>query len=922
MEKELSKFEKLLRKLDNYVNSIINLERYLKYINVERYTGYIVSYPKTILFSIALITFLLSLGLPKLELDNSVDVIMPKDDAEYLYYKKIEEIYGNIGKFVLIDVTNDKGIWNKKFFIEMDKLVSDIEEYKDFNEERENNRLERFNKLLTIDEIRYEDILNRFKDDSTFQRVISRKKNKIFRDRAVLSKNNIKALAKEITDTSRIKKNRRIKNILSPLTFQDIRGEDDSLVAHDLVKKDNTGKRILPDTPKEYEKLKNDLLKNPFLNKYLYVQNPETGAITDFGIVILTDTESNLEEMGREFIEITDNYQDIKVIPNGGPIINNYMNDNIRNDFEVLLPPMFIIMIFVYFFNFRSIRGVVIPITVLVIADIWLLGLMGHLGYKLTMMGVALPSLLMAIGSSYSIHLLNQYYVDFDLIKEKGKKKGIGISVSHISITISLAGFTTFVGFLTLTTSQVTAIKEWAIFSGIGAMITVILTAVMIPAIFMLLPHKMPRMLTNRDKTIKITLVDKVITRLTKVSTNYSKPFLAFIIITLILSIIGITKIEVETAPYKFFSEDSPILKNVEEVGDKFGGISGFNILINSGEVNGVLKSGFLKKVEKLREWLSSDENKRLNIGNTNTFSDFIKKMHMAMNGDDLKYYRIPDTDADILDYMELNMAEDSNSDGRVDDFEPYIDVDFQTIQVLARLYGKEGNNQAMGTKLMDRIENDINIYLKKEFPEYKTKITGEPVILSRLSDYIVTGQVLSLLLCLTIVSLIVILLFKNYYAGLVALIPMGFAIITNFGIMGWFGIDLDMGTAMIASIAIGIGVDDTIHFLNTFRFYRDKGYGIDEIIENVLKRSGKAIIYTSFALVFGFSVLVLSNFVPNRYFGLLVALSMINTTLGALIILPSTIKATGINLRESESESVIWKYFYIGKIFGLVDED
>jgi predicted RND superfamily exporter protein len=140
---------------------------------------------------------------------------------------------------------------------------------------------------------------------------------------------------------------------------------------------------------------------------------------------------------------------------------------------------------------------------------------------------------------------------------------------------------------------------------------------------------------------------------------------------------------------------------------------------------------------------------------------------------------------------------------------------------------------------------------------------------------------------------------------------------------MGWLGIKLDLATSIIAAITIGIGVDDTIHFLNTFRHNSEKGYSIDENIARTLAVSGKAIIFTSIALIFGFSVLVTSSFIPVILFGILMATTMIATTIGALLILPAAIKITGIELvRRKGSETWIGRYFDIGRLFGLEEEN
>ncbi len=922
VDKFIKKIEKFFVKIEDFVNKYINIDEYMKkYISIEKYIGVVIKYPKTVLAIIAVISVIMFSGLLKIDVDNSLEVMMPKDDEEYIFYKKVQEIYGNVGKFILIDVSSEIGLWNEKTFKDVDNLVTDIEEYKDYNEGLESSRLERFAKFLDGKEILFNDLLGELDNDPNFQRTIKRRKKIILGDRTILNKEDIGRLEKELLRVKEIKKKRRVDSIVSAFTVQNITGEDDSLVTSDLIGKDSEGKRVLPKTKKEFDKLKDDMKKNPFFEKGIYAKDPKSGEISDFGIIVRVDTGKNQDIIAREIWDITESYDDLEIISNGLPILNLQMNQYIYKDLKSFLFPMFIVIIVVFFLNFKSVRGVVLPLVILTLSDIWVIGLMGHLGYKITMVGVGLPSLMLAIGSSYSIHVLNQYYIDFDLITRAGKQKGLAMSMSHITITVALAGFTTFTGFITLTTSQVLAIREWAMFCGIGIIICVVLTLSIIPTVFMLLPHKMPRIMLKEDNTVKTTIIDRIVAILSRVSIRHHKALLAIIVVVIILSIIGITRINVETSAFKFFKKDSYIRTSIRAVSDKFGGAVGMDILIDSGEVDGILKPEFLKRVEVFRKWLESDENRRLNIGRTDTFSDFIKIMHMSMNDGDIAYFKIPDTQGDILDYLELYAGEDSDSDGRIDDFQPYVDPQFKTLHLQARFCDREGRGEMIGMKDTKKILVEVNDYLKREFANNSPRITGEPVVLLRLSDYVISSQILTLFLCLIVVGIIIILLFKNYYAGMVALIPMSVAVTINFGLMGWFGIDLDMATAMIAAISIGIGVDDTVHFLNTFRHFRDRGYDVDQTIEKTLAISGKAILYTSVALVLGFSVLMLSSFKPNMYFGILVAINMIATTIGALVVLPSTIKATGVSLEEIESESIFWKYLYIGRIFKIDDE-
>jgi uncharacterized membrane protein YdfJ with MMPL/SSD domain len=316
-----------------------------------------------------------------------------------------------------------------------------------------------------------------------------------------------------------------------------------------------------------------------------------------------------------------------------------------------------------------------------------------------------------------------------------------------------------------------------------------------------------------------------------------------------------------------------------------------------------VKSADFLKSVEAFRNWTLAPDNRDLCIGRTDAFPDFIKTMHMAMNNDDPDFFRIPDTDMEILDYLEIYADEDANSDGRVDRFEPYVDPEFRTLNVMTRL-GKSGDG-LLGTAGLKHISRRISEHLAASLPaEYSFKITGYPLMLIKSVDYIVNGQVQSLFLTLLVIGVVVLILLRDWRAAFLSMIPMSVAVVINFGIMGWFGIHMDVATSIIAAITIGIGVDDTIHFLNTFRHCRMQGLTVDQAIEKTLRVAGKAIIFTSLALIFGFSVLELSTFKPLMLFGLLMAVTMVATTVGALLILPSAIKLTKIRLVKTREES------------------
>jgi predicted RND superfamily exporter protein len=883
---------------------------------MNRYIAFVLRRPVFILVFLVLATIVLVPGMSRLEFDNSVESFMPKNDREYIYYNEVKEIYGDNGRFVIMTVS-DKDLWSYEALKKFDDLITDLEEYKEFNEDRETIRLKQFDSIASKGTVTYSDLIGHFREDPVFQRLLKRKINTIFSEKDVLNRGDLKKLRVGIEYSNSFKRLEVIDTILSPLTAEDITGENDILETYDLIETDENGKRIIPKSEKEIAEFRRKLERNPAFDKGIFSRDPQSGEIADFGTIIKFINLEDQDPVVRELLELIESGRDLEIVATGVAVVNKWMNDYMHDDLFKNVPLVLLVVIIVFYFNFRSVRGIVLPFITLGMAELWILGLMGYLGIKITGVGVSLPPLMIAVGSSYAIHILNQYYAEFDMITEKGKRTGLQSSMSHISLTVLLAGLTTFIAFMTLATSEVSAIREWGMFSAIGVMFAVFISSSLIPAWLSLLPHKMPSILLHKDRTVKKTMVDRIIAATTNGSIIHYKTVLVIVSIIVVVSIIGLLRINVETAFLTYFKESDPIRVNTRVIGDKLGGGWGFNILIDTGEVDGVKKPEFLNMIEDFRVWLEAEDNPDLNIGRTDSFSDFIKTMHMAMNNDDMTFYRIPESRSDIVDYLEIYSGDDDDSDGRFDEFESFVDEDFQTFNLLARLSKKEKNE--VSTTKIKHIFSKISDYLDKNLPtQYAFSLTGFPMMDVKLVYYVVKGQMQSLFLSLIVVGIIVILLFNHIKAGPLALIPISTAVIVNFGIMGWSGIKLDMATSVIAALTIGIGVDDTIHFLNTFRHNRARGLSVDETIARTLAVSGKAILFTSLALIFGFSVLLTSHFIPIILFGILTATTMINTTIGALLILPSVIKATDINLTKSERKSRLGKYLDIDRLLGL----
>ena len=881
---------------------------------MNRYLDFILDRPFWVIGAIALITCIFAFGLTKLQFESSLDSILPKQDKEYALNEEIKEIFGNNGKFIVMCITSDN-VFNYSFLKTLDDLHEDLEEYRMLNKEKEEARKEKLGQFLSDESIPRKNLIAAFDDDPVFQRFLKRKCSILFDDKTTLVRSDIEDLQQELENTIALKKEEIIDIVVSPLTIQDIKGEDNALVVFDVFEKDDYNKRIIPKSEDELKAFETRLTNNPAYSGGIYARDKVTGKITDFGVMIRLQDSFVYDPIVNEVKEIVGGYSNLNIMIQGIPVLYREVNEYMKNDLIRFIPLVFLVVIMIFFLNFRTFRGVFLPFVTLLLADIWILGLMGHLGFKLTIIGIALPPLMIAVGSSYAIHVLNQYYIDLSEITRLGKREGLKVSMSHISTTVALAGMTTFVGFIMLITNQVSSIREWGVFSAIGVLFAVIIAISLIPAALVLLPHKDKTVEKKTAKANRKGLVDYIIAVFTSMTIGHPKKVIASTLVIMILAIAGLYQIVVETSVHAYFKEGDQILTSSRIIGEKFGGAFGLNIIFDSGKEDGVKDPKFLNAVEGFRSWLVADENIDLNVGRTDAFGDFVKTFNLAMNNNDKDYYKIPPETINVESYIDLFSGDDEDDDGRIDAFESYVDGDYRKANVFARVWEKQG--ELLSSADMDNLIVRVDQHLRDNFPsEYTYQISGVPKVIVRLSRYVVNGQIMSLTFSLIVVFLIVLFLFRNWSAGFVSLIPIGVAVLFNFGVMGWLGIKLDIATAIIASITIGIGIDDTIHFLNTFRYFKSKGFSIDDTIEKTIAISGKAIIYTSLALIFGFLVLIISNFKPILLFGELVAITMIATTIGALVVLPATIKATGVTLEESEEKTGLWKYINFKKVF------
>jgi hydrophobe/amphiphile efflux-3 (HAE3) family protein len=556
-----------------------------------------------------------------------------------------------------------------------------------------------------------------------------------------------------------------------------------------------------------------------------------------------------------------------EIFISGLPYMRSGISTDMRKDMKTFMPYGIFLMIILLSFSFRSWLGVFLPFLVVVISIIWTFGFMSILGFTLPFIGVIIPVLLIAIANDYGIHIIAHYYEYTREGEHQTKSKIITRTMKSLSSPIFIAGLTTVVGFLSLMGHILPKVQEIGAFASFGIGIAFIMSILLIPAVLSLV--RSPLIL---EKDNSLAKMNQFLHAWAAFFISFKKPFLFITAILLIIVSLGIGKIVVDTNPDHYYREESPIRINSAAITDMFGGASQMSVIIE-GDIK---DPEVLNKIEKLSNHLV----KQPLVSQTNSIVDLIKKMHSAFHGGDPAFEVIPDDRFLIAQYLFLYSITGDESD--FDQFLDDIDEP-ENAHLVVRLTN-------VRTAVINSIMDDARDYIRANFRDTPMKITGPAAMIGELAGMVVMGQIRSLMISIFIIFLVMAYVFRSWAGGFFAIIPLSTAILFVFGLMGYFEIELNMATAMLSSILIGVGIDYTVHFLWHLRGHIREGLELDDAIFLTMRISGKGIVFNAMSVIIGFSVLTVSAFLPVYFFGFLITLSISMCLFGALAMLPALI--------------------------------
>jgi len=645
---------------------------------------------------------------------------------------------------------------------------------------------------------------------------------------------------------------RGVERSLSLFNGKNILSEKGSMIVSPAVES-------VPQTIEQREKLRESLQENDLVYKILVSEDFTLTAI----IVTLAEGIQDETILGQI-------HQMIKEIPGeetihigGLPVIRKTIHDQVAFDFIVLMPVALILMLAVLFIAFRQLRGVLLPFGVVLLSIVFSMGLLPLFGWEIAIITILLPVMLIAIANNYGIHLIARYQ-ELNTATNTMTKEGLAIQV-HTGLVkpILLTGLTTIAGILGLLSHVIIPAKQLGILAALGIGYALLLSLFFIPAVLSFLPKGKPVFRMSRYRRRKL---DSILWRLGSGVARYPRRIFVFSIIVFIGFTIGILFVEIDSNQENFFRKEHPVKISSNIINAHFGGSQNLSVLFS-----GDLKDPrILKRMDQYEKKLKGFPG----IGNTVSIAQVVRKISQAMNdsGDTL-YNTIPGTRNGVAQYLELYTL-----NGDPEDLEQLIDFEYENAQLVIRV--NDGN-----TSTVKEIVHEVEGLVQED--SAAVLIGGSSLAVAELADLVIRGQFVSLFVALIVIMTLMMLLFRSWFAGLLSALPLILAMAMLFGLMGYIGIPLDIVSALLSSIMIGVGVDYTIHFLWRYREEREKGLSYSDAVIKTITTTGRGILFNAISVIIGFSALFISSFIPVQTFAFLVVVSISGCLIGSLVLVP-----------------------------------
>ncbi|MBC9794539.1 efflux RND transporter permease subunit [Sinomicrobium weinanense] len=628
-----------------------------------------------------------------------------------------------------------------------------------------------------------------------------------------------------------------------------------------------------PETKAAIDTLKNHLFHElPFYESLLFNKKNQTIRTAVYIDKEIVNTPVRKDFIFNDFIPLIEKFENktgLKVHVSGMPYIRTLNSQNIIDEIGGFILAALGVTSLIFFFFFRSFRATFISMIVVIIGVMWAFGILGLLHYEITVLTALIPPLIIVIGIPNCIFLINKYQQE---VKKHGNQaKSLQRVISKVGNATLMTNATTAIGFASFIVTESKLLKEFGIVASINILAIFILSLLIIPIIysFMSLPKK--RHLKHLNKR----WIGGFVNWMEQTVRHKRIEIFVCSLILLVASIIGIYQMKISGSIIEDMPKSADFFDDIRFFEKEFDGIMPLEIMIDTRRKNGVLKLSTLQRMDKLEELIRETPGLSKPISVVN----LVKYSKQAYYNGNPTYYQLPSTQENhfILSYAK-------KSSGHTDLLRSFIDSTGQIARITTFM-------KDMGTDQMEEVQHQLKTNIDKIFSKdrYDVSMTGKALVFMKGTKYLVKNLVISLSLAILLIAIFMAYMFRSFKMIIISLIPNLFPLIITAGVMGFLGIPIKPSTILVFSIAFGISVDDTIHFLAKYRQELvSNGWKIRRSVFAALRETGVSMFYTSIVLFFGFSVFMTSSFGGTVALGGLVSSTLLFAMLSNLILLPS----------------------------------
>lgn len=581
-----------------------------------------------------------------------------------------------------------------------------------------------------------------------------------------------------------------------------------------------------------------------------------------------SDAKVQLVQDLYRFVEEEDLSSDSYILHlSGYPLAQERFETVSAEDVAVLIPVMVLLMVLILFFSFRSLWATIAPWLVIACGILLVQEIQGYLGIPHTTVdsGALAPTLII-IGIGITVHILLEFF-NYMHAGCDGKEAAHS-TIINIWRPAFFTAITTAAGFFALSVTKILPVREFAFLGAIGSIVLFLFALTVLPAVLSFM-KKIP---ANTTRVLEAGFISKITQKVPDFTLRNRNRILLGGLAALLFSVWNIPNIVIDSNYVTLFKESSQTRQDIEYFDDVYRGMMTLDVILDSGEEEGIKDPDFLMQLDGIQNWLQQRET----LGPINSMADYLKEMNQALNGDDPEFYRLPSSremTAQLLLMYESSGANEDLSD--IKDFE----------NRRARLVVPVVNMEA---SVMQAELESIETYLTENFPSLQAVVTGTMALYTVQDTYISEGMALSFLIALGVITLFFITLFKSVKYGLLSIIPSVLPIVLAGSLAGWLKISLDQSAVIVFAMTMGIAVDDAIHVMSRYLFAKGEGASTKQSIARAMNESGRAVVFSSIVLVFGFSVLCFASFTTIIYVGLFGSIIMTLALVGDLIVLPA----------------------------------